>query len=411
MSILTQDAARLLDAADPLRSLRDRFLLPDGLIYLDGNSLGALPAATPALVDNVMRQQWGDDLISSWNKHDWIGAPQRIGAKIASLIGSMAHEVIVADSVSINLVKLVAGALSLRPGRRVILSEPGNFPTDLYMVQGLAELGLCELRLAPADQLVNALDQDVALLLLTHVHYKSACLHDMPALTKAAHDVGALALWDLSHSTGAVPVNLNESGADLAVGCGYKYLNGGPGAPAFLFVAERHQAAIRQPLSGWMGHSDPFAFEDDYRPASGMQRMLAGTPPILALAALEAGVDLIAEAGVPELFSKAKALSQLLCDGLLAVGTRHGLKLESPADPSQRGSHIAFSHPEAHALTQALIARGVVGDFRAPDILRLGIAPAILSYQDVARAITIMADVLDTGAWDQPDYRRRHAVT
>lgn len=411
MTILSEEQARALDAVDPLAHLRNRFLLPDGLIYLDGNSLGALPTAVPEHLDAVIRSQWGQDLIASWNRHDWIGAPQRIGAKIAPLIGAKADEVIVADSVSVNLMKLVAGALSLRPDRRVILSEPGNFPTDLYMVQGLAALGLCELRLAPADQLADALDQNVALLLLTHVHYKSARLHDMPGLTEAAHQAGALSLWDLSHSVGALPVDLNGCDADFAVGCGYKYLNGGPGAPGFLFVAERHQAAIQQPLSGWMGHAEPFAFEDTYRPANGMRRMLAGTPPILALASLEIGVDLIAEAGVAALHAKSQALLQLLCDGLLAVGARHGLRLESPAGPAQRGSHLAFSHRHAYALTQALIARGVVGDFRAPDILRLGIAPAYLSFGDIARAIAIIGEVLETRAWDHPDFRQRHAVT
>lgn len=411
MTILTEDAADALDAADPLRNLRQQFALPDGIIYLDGNSLGALPMATPQHLDNLVRRQWGQDLIASWNRHNWIGAPERIGAAIAPLVGAQIHEVIVTDSVSVNLLKLLAGALSLRPGRRVILSEPGNFPTDLYMVEGLARLGLCELRLAPAAELRNALDGDVAALMLTHVHYKTARLHDMAALTAAAHHAGALALWDLSHSAGAVPVDLNSCNADLAVGCGYKYLNGGPGAPAFLFVAERHQQAIQQPLSGWMGHAAPFAFEDSYRPAAGMRRMLSGTPPILSMAALECGVARIAEAGVPALYRKAQALGQHLAEGLQAVGNRHGLQLESPENPDARGSHLAFSHPHAYALTQALIARGVVGDFRAPDILRLGIAPAYLSYRDIARAIAIVKAVLEERAWDRPAYHQPKTVT
>lgn len=411
MTVLTEAAARKLDAADPLRDLRRQFTLPDDIIYLDGNSLGALPAATPALLDCVARQQWGQDLISSWNVHDWLGAPERIGAAIAPLVGASGPEVIVTDSVSVNLVKLLAGALSLRPGRRIILSEPGNFPTDLYMVEGLARLGLCELRLASAEHLIDALDTDVALLMLTHVHYKTARLHDMAGLTAAAHRVGALALWDLSHSAGAVPVDLNANNADLAVGCGYKYLNGGPGAPSFLYVAARHQADIRQPLSGWMGHAAPFAFEDGYRPADGMRRMLAGTPPILSLAALECGVALIAQAGVPALAAKSRALGRHLAEGLQEVGASHGLRLESPADAAARGSHIAFSHPHAYALCQALIARGVVGDFRAPDILRLGIAPAYLSFLDIARAIAIVADVLGQHGWEHGDRPTAGVVT
>lgn len=411
MTILTAEAAAALDAADPLAHLRDRFLLPDGLIYLDGNSLGALPAAVPGHVADVIAAQWGRDLIASWNRHDWIGAPARIGAKIAPLVGAAPDEVIVADSVSVNLMKLVAGALSLRPGRRVVLSEPGNFPTDLYMLEGLATLGACDVRLAPADGLADALDGNVALLLLTHVHYRTARMHDMAALTAAAHAAGALVLWDLSHSAGAVPVDLNGCGADLAVGCGYKYLNGGPGAPAFLFVAARHQAAIQQPLSGWMGHAAPFVFEDGYRPAAGMARMLAGTPPILAMAALEAGLDALAGVPVADLHAKGQALGRHLADGLLAVGTRHGLQLASPTDPDVRGSHLAFAFPDAWALTQAMIARGVIGDFRAPDLWRVGLAPAYLRFQDIARTIAIAADVLARRAWDQPVYRTRLAVT
>ena len=283
------DKARELDAADPLSHFRDRFVLPDGVIYLDGNSLGALPKAAIERVEQVVAGEWGEGLIRSWNDADWITLPQRIGAKIAPLIGAKSNEVIVADSVSVNLFKLMSAALGMRPGRKVILSEPGNFPTDLYMIQGLQELGLAKQRLIERGQILEALGEDIALLLLTHVHYKSGAMHDMNALTKAAHDAGALVLWDLSHTGGAMPVDLNGVGADFAVGCGYKYLCGGPGAPAYAYVAERHHDALHQPLSGWMGHAQPFAFEDDYVPAPGVDRLLCGTPQIISMSALEVG--------------------------------------------------------------------------------------------------------------------------
>ena len=403
------DRARALDAADPLAMYRDRFDVPEGVIYLDGNSLGALPRATPARLAQVVRDEWGTGLIRSWNSAGWIDLPQRVGAKIAPLIGAGPSEVIACDSTSVNLFKLIAAALALRPGRKVILSEPGNFPTDLYMIAGLEAQGLAERRLAERERLVEALDGDVALLLLTHVHYKTGALHDMAALTRAAHDAGALVLWDLSHSGGALPVDLDGCGADFAVGCGYKYLNGGPGAPAYAFVAERHHAVLEQPLTGWMGHAAPFAFDDDYAPASGIARLLCGTPPILGLAALEVGVDLIAEIGVERLYLKSQALSGFLLECLADAGVE--LELVSPHDPARRGSQLSFRHPEAYALCQALITRGVIGDFRAPDALRLGFAPAYLRFADMARAAQELADILATGAWDRPEFRQRAAVT
>jgi kynureninase len=302
--------AQSLDAADPLRDCRALFDLPEGVIYLDGNSLGALPKATKARMAQVLESEWGDGLIRSWNAASWIDLPQRVGGKIAPLIGARAQEVIACDSTSVNLFKLIAAALQMRPGRKAILSEPGNFPTDLYMIAGLEAQGLAERRLAKADALEAALDGDVALLLLTHVHYKTGRMHDMARLTRAAHDAGALVLWDLSHSCGAVEVDLGAANADFAVGCGYKYLNGGPGAPAFAFVAERHHDALAQPLTGWMGHAAPFAFVDDYAPAPGVDRLLAGTPPILGLSALEVGVELIAAIGMERLTAKSRALSQ-----------------------------------------------------------------------------------------------------
>ena len=403
------ERARALDAADPLAEYRERFTIPEGVIYLDGNSLGPLPKGTPVRLAEVVLEEWGEGLIRSWNDADWIGLPQRVGAKIAPLIGATQHEVIAADSTSVNLFKLIAAALAMRPGRKVVLSEPGNFPTDLYMIDGLEKQGLAERRLAPREGLAKALDGDVALLLLTHVHYKTGALHDMAALTRAAHDAGALVLWDLSHSAGALPVDLNGCQADLAVGCGYKYLNGGPGAPAFVFVAEQHHAALQQPLTGWMGHAAPFAFSDDYAPGGGMNRLLCGTPPILGLAALEVGVEIIAEIGARRLYAKSQQLSEFfrLCLRELRVE----LDLASPTDPARRGSQLSFRHPEAYAISQALIARGVIGDFRDPDILRLGFAPAYLRFEDMAEAARHLAEVLDGGEWQRAEFRERAAVT
>lgn len=403
------EQARALDAADPLREYRARFDLPEGVIYLDGNSLGALPTATPERVAQVVRGEWGEGLIRSWNSADWIGLPQRVGGKIAPLIGAAPDEVIACDSTSVNLFKLIAAALRMRPGRKVVLSEPGNFPTDLYMIAGLEAQGLATRRLAPRERIAEALDGDVALLLLTHVHYKTGAVFDMAALTRAAHEAGALVLWDLSHSAGAIPLGLEACGADFAVGCGYKYLNGGPGAPAFAYAARRHHEALEQPLTGWMGHAAPFAFSDDYAPAPGVDRLLAGTPPILGLAALEVGVDLAAEIGIERLAAKSRELSEFFRTCLDRLGV--DLDLVSPTDPMQRGSQLSFRHPEAYAICQALIARGVIGDFRDPDILRLGFAPAYVSFEDVAEAARHLAEVLETGEWQRDEFRERAAVT
>lgn len=408
--------ARALDAADPLAEYRERFDLPEGVIYLDGNSLGALPKTTPDRLAQVMREEWGRDLIKSWNTADWISLPQRVGGKIAPLIGAQPHEVIVADSVSVNLFKLMSAALAMQKGagRKIILSEPANFPTDLYMIQGLEKQGLATQRLAERDAIIDALDDDVALLLLTHVHYKTGAKYDMAAVTKAAHEAGALVLWDLSHTGGAMPVALNEcvageEGADFAVGCGYKYLNGGPGAPAYAFVAERHHEALEQPLSGWMGHAHPFAFDDDYQPAPGVDRLLCGTAPILSVAALEEGVDLSAEIGVDRLWEKSQALSEFFRKCFAEAGV--SLDLVSPEAAAHRGSQLSFRHENAYALCQALIARGVIGDFRAPDILRLGFAPAYLRFEDMAETAQALAEVLENGEWQRDEFSERAAVT
>ncbi|NVD44681.1 kynureninase [Qipengyuania atrilutea] len=405
----TIEEARRRDEADPLHDYRERFHLPKGVIYLDGNSLGALPLATRDRLKEVVDEEWGHGLIRSWNDANWIDLPSRVGAKIAPLIGAQAHEVLACDSTSVNLFKLIAAALKMQSGRKVILSEPGNFPTDLYMIQGLQQQGLAEQRLAAPDEIEAALGEDVALLLLTHTHYRTGRKHDMARLTAAAHEAGALALWDLSHSCGAMPVHLNECDADFAVGCGYKYLNGGPGAPAFLYAAEKHHIDAEQPLTGWLGHKQPFAFEDDYTPAAGVERMLAGTPPILGLSALEVGVDLVAEMGIERLYAKSQALSEFLRECLSARGVE--LDLVSPDDPSERGSQLSFRHPEAYAISQALIARGVIGDYREPEILRLGFAPAYLRFEDMAETARHLAEILESREYERAEFNERAAVT
>ncbi|MCB2067317.1 MAG: kynureninase [Erythrobacter sp.] len=402
------EAARL-DAADPLAKWRGHFLLDDGLAYLDGNSLGALPRATPGRVAEVVQQEWGEGLVTSWNGAGWIDLPARLGAKIAPLVGARPAEVIACDSVSVNLYKLISAALAMRPGRKVVLSEPGNFPTDLYLIDGLVQQGLAEARLVPRGQIEAALDDDVALLLLTHVHYKSGAMFDMERLTSQAHEAGALVLWDLSHSVGAVPVDLEAAGADFAVGCGYKYLNGGPGAPAFAYAAFRHLEDLRQPLSGWMGHARPFDFHDAYEPAPGIAKLLSGTPPIVSMSALEVGVDLIAAIGIDALVAKSRQLSEYIREAMAEVVPE--LPCISPADPAARGSQLSFRHDHAYELCQALIARRVIGDFRAPDALRLGFAPAYVRFADCWRAVSELRDILDYGEWRKSEFAERVAVT
>ena len=396
-----------LDAADPLAGYRERFVLPDGVIYLDGNSLGCLPIATLAAGADVMSRAWGQRLIRSWNE-GWIDAPQRVGAMIAPLIGAAADEVIAADSTSVNLYKLIVAALRLDPTRNVVVSEAGNFPTDLHVAEGaVASVAGARLKVVQRSALAEALGNDTALLLLTHVHYKTAERFDMAAWTKAAHDAGALVCWDLSHSAGALAIGLGVAGADMAVGCGYKYLNGGPGAPAFIYVATCWQNRLDNPLSGWMGHAAPFEFADGYEPAAGMKRWLTGTPSVLGLAALEAGLTLWQDIDLAQIESKSAAL----WDILYAAGTAIGLDCITPTDPTKRGSHISFRHPNAYEIVQAMIARGVIGDFRDPDILRFGLTPLTLSHVDVWQAGQMMRDIVESGEWRKPEFAVRNAVT
>lgn len=402
-----------LDQDDPLAHFRAQFHLPAGVIYLDGNSLGPLPKATAGRLAAVIEQEWGTGLIRSWNSAGWIDLPRRIGDKIARLIGAAPGEVIVADSTSLNLFKVLAAALKLNPGRRVLLSEPENFPTDLYMAQGLIELlgQEHELRLVAPDQLEGALDQETAVLFLTQVNYRSGAMHNLAQLTARAQAVGALVIWDLAHSAGALPVDLNGAGADFAVGCGYKYLNGGPGAPAFVYVAARHQEHFSQPLSGWLGHANPFAFDWKYEPASGVARYLCGTQPVLSLAALECGIDLLLECDLAGLRTKSLALTDLFIALIEEQCADCGLELVTPRDHAQRGSQVSFRHKEGYPIVQALIAHGVIGDFRSPDIIRFGFTPLYLRYQDVWDAAAILTQILQTRAWDRPEYKLRLKVT
>jgi kynureninase len=395
-----------------LAPFRARFALPENIVYLDGNSLGALPKAAAARIQDAVETQWGRDLIRSWNVHRWIDLPQRAGAKIARLVGAKASEVVVADSTSVNLFKMLAAALKMRPGRRVILSEPGNFPTDLYVAQGLVEMlgGEHELRLVPGEKIAGAINDDVAAVSLTHVNYKSGRIHDMAAVTAKAHAAGALMLWDLCHSAGALPVDLNAANADFAVGCGYKYLNGGPGAPAFLFVAERHQDSIRPPLSGWMGHAHPFTFDVEYEPAAGIARNLCGTPPVLSMQALDAALDVMLEADMAAMRAKSLALGDLFLALVEQQCGKHGF-VNGSAARHERGSQVGLLHPEGYAIMQALIARGVIGDFRAPDMLRFGFAPLYNRYTDAWDAVAALKSVMDTRAWDTTAFKTRAAVT
>ncbi|MEP7241348.1 MAG: kynureninase [Devosia sp.] len=405
---MTLEDARVLDAADPLAPFRDRFLLPDGLVYMDGNSLGPLTKAAAARARAVVETEWGEGLIRSWNSADWIDLPRRVGDRIATLIGAEPGTVLAADSTSINIFKLLAIAAGMRPDRGTILLEAGDFPTDRYIAEGFASLnpqkfGLLGHKIASGD--ITAPTPDVGVVLVTEVNYRTGARHDMAAVTQAAHDAGALVIWDLCHSAGAFPVDVAGTGADFAVGCGYKYLNGGPGAPAFAYVAPRHLDGLRQPLSGWMGHARPFAFADDYEPAAGIDALRVGTPPILSLSTLDAALDAFDGVDLAALRAKADALFDLFVANLPS-----GIELLTPTDPRKRGTQVSLCHPQAYAVMQALIARGIIGDFREPDILRFGLTPLTLRFEDVWRATTTLADVLATGAWDRPEFRARAKV-
>lgn len=411
MPISRADLAAL-DALDPLDAFRDEFQLRDGLIYLDGNSLGALPRATAARVEKAISSEWGEGLITSWLGAEWVSAPQRIGGKIAGLLGAGAGEIVAADSTSVNLFKALSAALSLRPDRKVILSERTNFPTDVYMMQGIEAFTDGRARSVTVDpeEVIARLDDDVAVLLLTQVHYKTGRVRDMAEVTRLAHAKGILVVWDLSHSAGAIEVDLNGAKADFAVGCGYKFLNGGPGAPAFLFAARRHQAATPV-LSGWFGHARPFDFEEDYEPASGVTRFLCGTPPVLGLTALECGIDIMARADMRKLREKSVKLGETFIQLMDERCGEFGFELISPRESSLRGSQVAYAHPQGYEIVQALKDAEVIGDFRAPDVLRFGLTPLYLRFVDVYDAVERLRDICVSRAWDKAHYRERAAVT
>lgn len=401
------------DAADPLASFREEFVLPEGVIYLDGNSLGALPARTAAHLQHVVTQEWGQGLIRSWNDAGWFDKPRTLGDRVGALIGAGPGQVVVCDSTSINIYKALVAALGLRPGRDVMIGDRDTFPTDLYMMQGATgALGGYEQRLISADgpELADVLDERVAAVLLTQVDYRTGRMYDMAAVTAQVHAAGALMIWDLAHSAGAVPVDLDGCGADLAVGCSYKYLNGGPGAPAFVYVAHRHQEAASQPLTGWHGHAAPFAFTPDYEPAAGITRFLVGTPPLLSYAGLEASLEIWDRVDLAQLRTKSLALTDLFIELVEARVGEH-VQVVTPRDHAVRGSQVSLRHEDSYAPMQALIERGVIGDFRAPDLMRFGFTPLYTGYADVWDAVDVLTEVLTSEVWREPRYATRLAVT
>ncbi|CUJ69728.1 Kynureninase [Achromobacter xylosoxidans] len=414
----TREACVAADRQDPLAPLKARFDLPPGVLYMDGNSLGVMPRAAAARAAEVITQEWGTGLIRSWNTAGWFELPSRLGDKLAGLLGAKEGELVITDTTSLNIFKALAASLRIQqkrqPKRRVILSERDNFPTDLYMIQGMIDLlqqGY-EMRLIDDElPLDRALDEDVAVVLLSHVNYRSGQMHDMAAVTRQAHERGALVIWDLAHAAGAVPVDLNGADADYAVGCTYKYLNGGPGSPAFIWVAPRHIPEFWQPLSGWWGHQRPFDMTVAYEPAGGIRRYLCGTQPIVSLAMVECGLDVAREADMAEVRRKSLALGDLFIALVEERCAGHPLTLVTPRDHAQRGSHVSLRHPNGYEVMQALIARGLIGDYREPEVLRFGLTPLYFGYADVWDAVEILKDVLDSKAWDKPEFKQRSAVT
>ncbi|WLI87423.1 kynureninase [Massilia sp. R2A-15] len=401
----TRQDCLALDAQDPLAPLRAQFDLPEGVIYLDGNSLGARPKAALARAQQVIAREWGHDLIRSWNTAGWFDMPRRLGDRLAPLIGARAGEVVVTDTTSLNLFKALAAALHMQTdsARRVIVTERANFPTDIYMAQGLAswlDRGY-SLRLVDSpEELPSAIGADTAVVMLTHVNYRTGYQHDMAAVSALAHAHGALALWDLAHSAGAVPVDLHAAGADLAVGCTYKYLNGGPGAPAFIWVPKHHQAAFRQPLSGWWGHAAPFEMSPEFAPVDGIGRALCGTQPIVSLAMVECGLEIFEQSSISAIRAKSLALTDLFIELVEARCGDHPLGLVTPREHARRGSQVSFTHPHGYAVMAALIARGVIGDYREPAIMRFGFTPLYTSFADVWDAVEILRQILDDQAYD-----------
>ena len=395
----------------PFEHTREMFHLPQGVIYLDGNSLGPLPQNAPSAISRVARDEWGEMLITGWNRAGWMAQPVAVGDRIGRLIGAEPGHVVMGDTLSIKVYQALAAALALRPERKVILSDTGNFPTDLYMAEGLIQsLGQGhELRVVATETVAAAITEEVAVLMLTEVDYRSARRHDMAALTAKAHEMGALTVWDLAHSAGAIAVDLRGARADFAVGCTYKYLNGGPGAPAFIYVAPEHAEAASPALSGWLGHDAPFAFEPSYRAGQGIERMRVGTPPVLALAALEAALDIWDEVDMQQIEAASARLSERFIKGIAEHCPE--LVLASPRNAWERGSHVSFAFEHGYAAMQACIAKGVIGDFREPDNMRFGITPLYLNDDDIDEAVLIIAEVMRGRLWDHPDYQTRAKMT
>ncbi|MGO4479389.1 kynureninase [Massilia sp. 2TAF26] len=416
VSISSRADCAALDAQDPLARLRDRFELPDGVIYLDGNSLGARPRASLARVHEVVALEWGQDLIKSWNTAGWFDLPKRLGDRLAPLIGAHVGEVVVTDTTSLNLFKALAAALEIQrrkaPERKLIVTERSNFPTDIYMADGLArwlDRGYSIRLVDSVEEIAAAVDADCAVLMLTHVNYRTGWQHDMAALTRHAQEAGALAVWDLAHSAGAVPLDLHGAGADFAVGCTYKYLNGGPGAPAFIWVPQRHQAAFSHPLTGWWSHAAPFAMSHGFTAADGIGRALCGTQPVTSLAMVECGLEIFEETDMQAIRAKSLALTDLFIALVEARCAKHPLGLVTPREHARRGSQVSFTHPQGYAVMQALIERGVIGDYREPEIMRFGFTPLYTRYADVWDAVEILRDILDNESYDA--HAARGAVT
>lgn len=415
MSMLPDLAAiEAMDATDPLRPMRDRFILPEGVIYLDGNSLGAASPSAFAELQKASAQEWAQDLIRSWNTAGWFDLPTRLGDRVGRLIGAAPGQTVVCDTTSINIYKALHAAMALRPDRSVIVAEGGSFPTDLYVAEGVASTipgAVLRLEGVDAPTIEELIDENVAAVLINHVNYKTGELRDMAALTRRIHAAGAVAVWDLCHSAGALPVDLDGSGADFAVGCTYKYLNGGPGSPAFVYAAVRHHEAIRQPLSGWWGHARPFAFETNYAAGSGIRRFLCGTQPVLSLRALEGALALWDEVDMAALRNKSIVLADLFIELVEAKCGSYGVRLESPRDGMKRGSQVSFAHEHGYAIMQALIERGVIGDFRAPSTMRFGFTPLYTSFRDVWKAVAVLEEILRGEIWKEERFSVRAAVT
>ena len=403
-----------IDRNDPLAAKRDEFALPPNTVYLDGNSLGCLSIAARDRAREVVDLQWGRDLIKSWNQHGWIDLPVRIGEKIARLIGAGPGQTICCDSTSINIFKLLSIALQMRSGRCIILSQEDNFPSDLYMADGLRHLlgaDKLQLSLCAENEIESALHDKIAVLMLTQVNFRTGRLLDMQRLTERAHALGILVIWDLAHSAGVLPIELDACQVDFAVGCGYKYLNGGPGAPAFAYVAQRHHEHLHQPLSGWMGHARPFQFNAQYSPAPNITQLLAGTPPVLSMSVLDAALEVYRDIDILQLSRKASALSELFRIMVERSPELRDMQLVSPIEPQQRGAQLAYRHPQAYAICQALIAHGIIADFRAPDLLRVGFSPLPLRYTDIGTSVSVLTEIMRSESWRDPQYATRSKVT